>query len=277
LRLNLVSYSWYLGKRKMRYLSAIFALLGILLITLAGYVFFYRPSHVIVFQNSQDVWDPADPKGVFFFNFSSQGFITANKPVHVRVTFFITQGLNITDMLPLWLVLPDAYAYPLKTDPQGVTYNAGEIEINPASVSGPATGESDVIFPQSGKFGYIVFSKDKPVWITALEPYFYSVVEVAPEYIWTLSYALDSFLTICLLESGIFLEMIIFRRHIELIVGRRRPKPLSRTGIYLVSSVLFSFLIYFLGVSLFNMIESQAFVLAVSVGVSLFVGLIKYK
>jgi hypothetical protein len=261
----------------MKRLSAIFALLGILLMTSAGYLFFYRPSHAMVFQNSQDVWDPADPKGAFFFNFSSQGFIAADKPVHVKVTFFITQVLNITDLLPLRIVLPDAYAYPLKSDPQGVTYSAGEIEIKPASVSGPATGESDVIFPQSGKFGYIVFSKDKPVWITALEPYFYSVVEVAPAYIWTLAYALDSFLTICLLESGIFLEIIIFRRHIELVAGRRRPKPISRTGIYLISSVLFSFLIYFLGVSMFNMTESQAFVLAVPVGVTLFVGLIRYR
>ena len=126
----------------MKCLSAIFALLGILLIALAGYLFFYRPSQAIVFQNSQDIWDPDEPQGAFFFNFSSQGFIAANKPVHVKVTFFITQGLNITDMLPLRIVLPDACAYPLKSDPQGVTYNAGEIEIKPASVSGPASARA---------------------------------------------------------------------------------------------------------------------------------------
>ena len=217
----------------MKLISAFFGSFGIFLMFMAGYIFFFRPSHVTIFQNSMDVWDPANPKGAFFFNFSSQGAIAAGRPVHVKVTFFITQGLNISDMLPLSIILPDSYAYPLKPDPQGVTYSAGDVEIKPV-INGPATGEIDVIFPQSGKFGYIIFSKSTPVWVTSMEPFFYSIVEVEPANVGIFLASFESFLAVSLLELGIFLEVMVFRRHIELIAGRKRPVSKTRVGIYLL-------------------------------------------
>lgn len=261
----------------MQRLPTLFAAIGIVLIVLSGYLFLYRPSRATNFQNSQDVWDPANPKGMFFFNFSCEGLIAANKPVHVKAVFYITQGLNISDLFPLKIVLPDAYSYPLKADPLGVTYEAGEIEIKPVVGDGPASGESDVLFPQSGKFGYILFSKEQPVWITALEPMFYPIVEVEYASAGIFQHAIDSILSISLLELGLFLEIIVFRRKIELIGDKRRRPRVSRTGIYVVVTILFSFVIYFSGTALFGMSDNQSYILAVTAGVALFVGLIKYR
>lgn len=265
------------SKRAIRHLPIIFAVIGIFLIILGAYLFFYSPTRKLTFQNSQDVWDPAEPKGAFFFNFSSEGPIAANKPVHVKIVFFITQGLNISDLLPLTVVLPDAYAYPKQLDPQGVTYVAGEIEIKPAVGEGPASGESDVIFPQSGKFGYILFSKGEPVHWTIFDPYFYPVVEVEPASVWILPQAIDRALVISLLEFGLFLEVLVFRPHIELLGGKKRLPRRSRIGIYVVLTILFSFLIYSAGTTFFGMSDSQAFTLVVPSSVVLFVGLLRYS
>lgn len=270
---------WELLKigKKMQRLSTIFAIIGIALILLSGYLFSYRPSGTTNFQNSQDVWDPFDPMGVFFFNFSSQGLIAANKPVHVKVVFYITQGLNISDLLPLKIILPDAYLYPLKPDPLNTTYEAGIIEINPAVSEGPASGESNVLFPQSGKFGYILFSKEQPVWINVFEPSFYPIVEIESAFAGTFQHAIDSVLTISLLEFGTFIEIVVFRRKIELIGDKRRRPRISRTGAYVAVSILFSFVVYFSGTVLIGMSDSESFGLAVGVGVALFVGLIRYR
>ena len=265
------------SKGKIRRLPIIFGGIGIILMILSAYLFFCGPTRTTTFQNSQDVWDPAEPKGVFFFEFSSQGLIVANKPVHVKIVFFITQGLNISDLLPLTVVLPDAYAYPLKPDPQGVTYVAGEIEIKPAIGEGPASGESDVTFPQSGKFGYILFSKGEPVYVTVFDPYFYPVVEVEPASVWIFAHAIDSFLVISLLECGLFLEIIVFRPYIEVIGGKKRLPHRSLIGIYVILTILFSFVVYFAGTTFFGMSDGQAFSLVVPSGVVLFVGLLRYS
>jgi len=264
------------SKGKIRLLPIIFVAMGILLIVLSAYIFFYSPTRAMTFQTSQDVWNGAEPKGMFFFNFSSAGLIAANKPVHVKTVFFITQGLNINDLLPLTVVLPDAYAYPLKPDPQGVTYGAGEIEIKPAIDNAPASGEADVIFPQSGKFGYILFSKGNPVYVTVFDPYFYAIVEVAPSSVWIFAHSIDSALVISLLECGMFLEIIVFRPYLELIGGKKRLPRRSKTGIYVILSIFFSFIVFFAGTTFFGMQDSQAFALVVTAGVALFVGLLRY-
>jgi len=267
------------SKDRIRCLSVVFAGIGIVLMVSSAYLFFYSPTRTTTFQNSQDVWDPAEPKGMLFFNFSSQGAIAANKPVHVKVVFFITQGLNINDLLPLSVVLPDAYVYPLELDPQGVTYVAGEVEIRPAIGEGPASGESNVIFPRSGKFGYILFSKEKPVYVTTFDPYFYPVVEVEPASVWIFAHAIDSILVISLLECGLFLEIIVFRPYIEVISGKKKKRLPHRSliGIYVILTILFSFVVYLAGTTFFGMSDSQAFALVVPIGVALFVGLLRYS
>lgn len=267
------------SKGKLRHLPIIFGGIGIVLMILSAYLFFYSPTRTTTFQNSQDVWDPAEPKGMFFFNFSSQGLIVANKPVHVKIVFFITQGLNINDLLPLSVVLPDAYAYPLEPDPQGVTYVAGEVEITPAIDEGPASGESDVIFPQSGKFGYILFSKEEPVYVTTFDPYFYPVVEVEPASVWVFAHAIDSVIVISLLECGLFLEIIVLRSYIEVIGGKKKKRLPRRSlvGIYVTLTIFFSFVIYLAGTTFFGMSDGQAFALVVPSGVVLFVGLLRYS
>ncbi|MFB0503584.1 MAG: hypothetical protein ACETWE_07100 [Candidatus Bathyarchaeia archaeon] len=265
-------------KGRTRHLPIAFSIIGIVMVISAGYVFFSSPISKTATQSVQDVWitEPdAEPKAALFFDFSSRGVIAANEPVHVKIAFFITRGLDISDFLPLTVVLPDAYAYPLEPDPQGVTYSAGEIEIQQAIGEGLARGESYVVFPQSGKFGYILFSKGKPVYVTTFEPYFRPVVEVEPASVWILMHTTYNALAISLMECGVFLEIIVFRRYLELIGGRKRLPPHSRIGSYAILTILSSFIIYFAASTFPEISDGEAFIFAVGTGVVLFVGLLK--
>lgn len=241
-----------------------FALLGLVLVGLGIYVYAYGFGHGTTFLNSQDVWDPADPKGVFFFNFSSSGIIAANKPVHIKVTFYYSAGLNITDLIPLSIVFPDAFAYPLQSSPQNTTYSAASLNLT--RDVGPFVGETDAVFQQSGKFGYIVFSKDKPVWADIFEPSFVPIIEIQPAYVGQLGEITDHILSISSIDFGVCIEILVFRRRLELVAGRRRPAKKKRIVIYAIVGVVVSTLVYSLGVLVFDRSGIEVFLAAVGAG-----------
>lgn len=248
----------------MSKLPVFFAFLGLALIILGAYIYVHGLSHGMTFFNSEDVWNPADPKGVFFFNFSSSGIITANKPLHVKVIFYYSTGLNIADLTPLSIVFPDAFAYPLQVSPQNTTYSAASVNLT--RDTGPFVGETDLIFQQSGKFGYIVFSKGEPVWIDIFGPGFVPIVEIQPAYVGQLEEIAGYVLSIFSIEFGVFIEILVFRRHLELVAGRKRPTKKARIVIYAVVSVVVSTLVYSLGILIFGRPEVNIFIAAVTVG-----------
>jgi len=248
----------------MSKLPILFAFLGLALVGLGIYIYAYGFTHGVTFVHSQDVWDPADPKGVFFFSFSSAGVIAANKPVHIKVTFYYSTGLNITDLTPLSIVFPDAFAYPLQSDPQKITYSAATVNLT--RDTGPFEGETDAVFQQSGKFGYIVFSKDKPVWADIFEPSFVPIVEIQPAYVGQLEEITNHVLSISSIDFGLCIEVIVFRRHLELVSGRRRPAKKKRIVIYAFVSVVVSTLVFSLGVLFFGRSGIEVFVASVTSG-----------
>ena len=246
----------------------LFAFLGLALIGLGIYVYVYGLSQGMTFLNSQDVWDPAGPKGVFFFNFSSSGVIAANKPVHIKVTFYYSAGLNITDLIPLCIVFPDAFAYPLQSSPQNTTYSAASLNLT--RDTGPFVGETDAVFQQSGKFGYIVYSKDKPVWADIFEPGFVPIVEIQPAYVGQLGEIADHVLSISSIDFGVCIEIFVFRRHLELVAGKKRPAKKARIVIYAVVGVTVSTLVYSLGALVFGRSGIEVFLAAVIAGSGVF-------
>ena len=241
-----------------------FAFLGLILIVLGIYIYVYGLSYGMTFFNSQDVWDPADPKGVFFFNFSCPGAIAANKPLHVKVTFYYSAGLNITDLIPLSIVFPDAFAYPLQASPQNTTYSAATLNLT--RDTGPFVGETDAVFQQSGKFGYIVFSKGEPVWADIFEPGFVPIVEIQPAYVGQLEEITDRVLSIFSIDFGVCIEILVFRRHLELVAGKKRPAKKARIVIYAVVGVVVSTMVYSLGVLVFGRPGVELFIAAITVG-----------
>lgn len=246
----------------------LFALLGLVLVGLGIYIYAYGFGHGMTFLNSQDIWDPADPKGVFFFNFSSSGVIAANKPVHIKVTFYYSTGLDITNLIPLSIVFPDAFAYPLQSSPQNTTYSAASLNLT--RDTGPFVGETDAVFQQSGKFGYIVFSKDTPVWADIFEPGFVPIVEIQPAYVGQLEEIANQVLSISSIDFGLCIEIIVFRRHLELVAGKKRPAKKKRIVIYAVVGVVASTLVYSLGVLVFGRSGIEVFIAAVGAGSAVF-------
>lgn len=248
----------------MSKVPVLFAFLGLSLIVLGVYIYVYGLSHGMTFFNSQDVWDPADPKGMFFFNFSCSGVIAANKPIHIKVTFYYSAGLNITDLIPLSIVFPDAFAYPLQASPQNTSYSAASVNLT--RNTGPFVGETDAVFQQSGKFGYIVFSKDKPVWVDIFEPGFVPIVEIQPAYVGQLEEIADHVLSISSIDFGVCIEILVFRRHLELVAGKKRPAKKARIVIYAVVGVVVSTLVYSFGVLVFGRLGVEVFIAAVTAG-----------
>jgi hypothetical protein len=246
----------------------LFALLGLALMGFGIYIYVYGLSQSTSFINSQDVWDPADPKGVFFFNFSSPGAIAANKPVHIKVTFYFSEGVNITDMMPLGIVFPDAFAYPLQASPQNTTYSAASVNLT--SETGPLVGETDAVFQQSGKFGYIVFSKEKPVWLDIFEPSFVAIVEIQPAYVGQLAEIADRVLSISSMDFGICIEIFVFRRHLELVAGKKRPAKKARIVIYAIIGVAVSTLVYSVSALVFGKSGIEIFLASVVAGSAIF-------
>lgn len=126
----------------------------------------------------QDAW-PAEkledsPIAVVVFSFTSRGAFTANHPIHIKVDMFISEGINITNLLPLEIIFPDSFAYPRNITELGFPPNAGSVKISQKNMGG--FGEGDVEFTSGGSFGYIIYSKGVPVFYAANIP----VIEVAP-------------------------------------------------------------------------------------------------
>jgi len=112
-----------------------------------------------------DVWvsDPRkEPMGMIIFNFTSKGSFTANYPINVKVTIFLTKGVDYnfsySDLSPITVVFPDSFAYPRRGTEAG--------QINMSHKDG-IVGEADIEFTTGGDFGYIVFSKGEPFFYAA--------------------------------------------------------------------------------------------------------------
>ena len=80
---------------------------------------------------------------------------------------------------------------------------------------GPIEGESDIIFHQSGNFGYLIFSKEKPVYNRFLGQGFFSVIEVAPHSVWFWTNTFDRIFGLSLIEIGLVIELYTFKRYIQ--------------------------------------------------------------
>jgi hypothetical protein len=137
-------------------------------------------------------------------------------------------------------------------------------------------GESDIIFHQSGNFGYLIFSKEKPIYIRGLGPGFFSVVEVAPHSVWFWTNVFDRIFGLSLIEIGLIVETFTFRRYIQLIPKGQIPNR-SRITIYTFCCIVFSSVVYIIGTSFFSLNDNTGFTVAVGVGVTLFVGLLRYS
>ncbi len=113
-----------------------------------------------------DIWIEKgykDPLAVITFKFSSEEAFTTNYPINVKVTILITKGLQ-KELLPLRIIFPDSFKHPQEiTSPSG-TPTAGIVKIRS---SPPYEGEAVIEFTQSGSFGYIIFSKNKPRYYAA--------------------------------------------------------------------------------------------------------------
>jgi len=126
----------------------------------------------------QDPWlsDNLDesPKAILIFDFSSKGAFTANYPIHIKVRMMISEGVNVTDIMPIDIIFPDAYAYPRTIEKPGFPPTAGIVKLN--STQEGLAGEADIEFTSKGTFGYIIFSRDSPVYYAADIP----LIEIAP-------------------------------------------------------------------------------------------------
>lgn len=151
-------------------ISLIFFVTGILY-----YEGFFIPQ---VHSIKQEVWLSSDPKeppiAILVFEFSSKGSFTANYPIHVKVKMMISSGINLTDIMPVTIVFPDAYMYPRVIEKPGMPPTAGIVSLSLTQEG--ITGEADIEFTSRGIFGYIIFSKDSPAYYAANSP----LIEIAP-------------------------------------------------------------------------------------------------
>lgn len=126
----------------------------------------------------QDPWlsdDPKEPpRAILIFDFSSKGAFTANYPIHVRVRMMVSEGTNVTDIMPIDIIFPDTYVYPRIIEKLGAPPTAGIVKLN--STHEGLVGEADIEFTSKGAFGYIIFSKGNPVYYAAN----ISIIEIAP-------------------------------------------------------------------------------------------------
>jgi hypothetical protein len=157
---------------------AVAVLVVMLGFVLAGILYLIGTFTPFALSIKQDAWpsdDPREPpKALLIFNFSSKAAFTANYPIHVKVRMMVSNSVNVTDMVPIDVVFPDAYAYPMVIEKPGAPPTAGIVRL--ASTTESLDGEADMEFMSAGTFGYIVFSKNLPAYYAADN----DMIEVSP-------------------------------------------------------------------------------------------------
>jgi len=251
--------------------------IGVVLILVSIFWFYNSPADQKMIQNTQDPWVvniEDEPVGIFFFTFSSKGSITANRPIEVEIKFYYSNDLDINDFIPLYLVIPASFQYPLEPDPIGTTYSAGSVTLKQENDTGPFKGKAKIIFHQSGKFGYIVFSKGSPVYVRSLGDFSFSAVEVVPYSDWIVMYTINKGVSISLLLISLVIEFVVIFPLLGYDDKLKLPTK-SKIVYTLVITIVFAISVYLVGVTYFNLNDTQGFTLVVGISVTLFIGLLK--